>query len=286
MILLRWSAPVAILLVVVIARAEDATKYDLKYKFKAGEVLRNEVVHKATVETTIQGTSQTAETRTASVKLWKINDVKADGSITFTHMVENIDAWQKMQGRQELRYNSLTDKTPPEGYKDIAKSIGVPLTVITMDSRGKILKREEKLNQPNTNPTQITIPLPAEPVAIDHEWSIPYTISLNSNRGVKQVDLRQVFTLKNVSTGVATIEVDTQILTPVNDPALEAQLIQRMTTGTVKFDIDAGRIISQLTELNRRVIGFNGPASSMHYLTRVEEKLLPATQKTARKLRR
>jgi hypothetical protein len=283
--LLFPTALLAFASVGIIARAEDA-KYELRYKFKPGEVVRTEVVHKATVETTIQGTSQTAETRTSSVKTWKIDKVADDGSITFTHLIENIDMWQKMQGRQELRYNSQTDKQPPQGYEDVAKQVGVPLTTITMDAHGKILHREEKLKQPNTNPTQITMPLPSEAIPVGHKWNMPYAIQLNGNNGgVKKVDLRQQFTLESVATGVATIKVETLVLTPINDPALEAQLIQRMTSGTVKFDIDAGRIIAQLTDLDRRVIGFNGPASSMHYLTRVEEKMLPAPPQTARKAR-
>lgn len=287
-------SPLALALALALAyvsalHAEDAAKpdaktYDLKYKLKAGEVLRHEVVHQATVETTIKGTSQTAQTRTTSVKVWKVDRVKDDGSVVFSHAIESIDMWQKMQGRQEQRYNSRTDKTPPAGYEDVAKQIGVPLTEITMNDRGEILKRNEKQKQPNTNPTQITVPLPDKPVAVGYQWNKPYTIPTTATNGVvKNVDLRQLYTLEKVSAGVATIKVESQVLTPIQDPALEAQLIQRMTEGTVRFDIDAGRVISQQTDLNRQVIGFNGPASSMHYLTRVEEKLLPSSEKTASK---
>ena len=114
-------------------RADDSTKYDLKYNFKLGEVIRSEVVHKATVETTIQGNRQTAETRTTSIKAWKVDDVKSDGTTKFVHMVESTDMWHRMQGRQEVKYNSLTDETPPQGFEDAAKRVGVPLSVITMD---------------------------------------------------------------------------------------------------------------------------------------------------------
>jgi hypothetical protein len=277
---------VAAVLSASLARAEDAAKYDLKYKFQAGEVIRGEVVHKATVNTTIQGNSQTADTRTTSIKSWRIDGVKPDGSITFTHLVESVEMWHKMQGRQEQRYNSQIDKTPPEGFEDAAKRVGVPLSVITMDARGNVLNRQEKLDKTSTNPTPITVPMPKEPIGVGHTWSAPYAITLHAPSGaMKKVELRQQFTLKNVATGIATIEVETQVLTPMNDPAMEAQLIQHMTNGTVKFDIDAGRMVSQVIDLDRRVIGFNGPASSMHYLTRVEEKLLPAAEKTARKPR-
>ena len=44
---------------------------------------------------------------------------------------------------------------------------------------------------------------------------------------------------------IAQIEVATQVLTPVNNPEIEAQLVQRQSSGTVRFDIAAGRIRAQ-----------------------------------------
>ena len=77
---------------------------------------------------------------------------------------------------------------------------------------------------------------------------------------------------------MATIKVDSQILTPINDPAIEAQLIQRLSDGYVKFDIERGRVVSQQLDLDKHVIGFSGASSSMHYVNRFTEKLLPAEQ--------
>jgi hypothetical protein len=42
--------------------------------------------------------------------------------------------------------------------------------------------------------------------------------------------------------------------------------------GTARFDIEKGRIDSQLFEVDKRVLGFAGPTSSMHYVMRMEEK--------------
>ena len=49
----------------------DTTKYTLRYKFKPGELVRMQVWHRASLETTIAGTTQTAETTSGSVKVWK-----------------------------------------------------------------------------------------------------------------------------------------------------------------------------------------------------------------------
>jgi hypothetical protein len=256
-------------------KATANSKYSLTYKFKAGEVIRWEVVHRAVVDTTIQGTNQTAETRSTSVKAWQVTDVTPDGTVTLVHMVESIDMWQKMQGRQEVHYNSRTDDKVPPGYEEIAQAVGVPLTLVTLDAHGTVLKREEKHRQSNASNMPLAIPLPAEPVPVGHTWSVPADVEVILHGGTsKKIQTRQKFVLEKVVGGLATIAMETQVLTPLNDPAIEAQLVQRFTNGTLRFDLENGRVVSQQLDLDRKVVGFSGTSSSMHYLTRFTEELL------------
>lgn len=270
-------------------KAADATgpaaaeKYLLKYKFQQGTQLRWQVEHRALVRTTVSGTSQTAETLSDSVKVWQVSKVDDEGRATFVHSVQSVDMRQKLTGRQEVRYNSQVDKTPPPGFEDVAKSVGVPLSVITLDTQGNIVSRQEKRPQSSVNQGQITIPLPTKEVAVGEQWAFPYDVDVPlQGGGVKQVKTRQRFTLEGVKDDVATIRVETQILTPIHDPAVESQLIQRESNGLVQFDIDAGRVIAQQTDIDKRVVGFQGEASSMHYVMRFVEKLLPEAAQTAR----
>ena len=261
----------------------EAEKYTLRYRFQPGEAIRWEVLQQARVKATVSGTTQTTETVTKSVKLWRVTGVKPDGTATFEHLVESVDMRHKFSGRQEVRYNSLTDEEPPPGYENVAESIGVPLYVVTMDARGQVLNRERKpIKAAAESDGQMTIPLPEGPVAVGDKWSFPYEIGVPLNGGaVKKVKTLQSFTLQSVKTGVGTIEVATQILSPIHDPAIEAKLIQRESSGTVRFDVDAGRVLGQQMDLDRRVVGFSGDASVLHYLTRFTEELLPAEASTA-----
>lgn len=264
------------------APSADGQKYSLEYKFTVGEQLRTEVVHKAAVQTTIDGSTQKAETQSRSIKVWRVDSVADDGTVKFMHMVESIDMWQRTQGRKEVRYNSQKDDDAPPGYEEVAAAVNKPLTVVTMNKFGKILKREERRAHPIGASTQMTIPLPEQPIAISQTWDCPVEIDVTlSEGGMKKIHTRQKFTLESVKDGLATIQVDSQVLTPIHDPAIEAQLIQRMSSGSVKFDIERGRVISQQLDLDRHVIGFSGAASSMHYVTRFTEELLPPTAQTA-----
>jgi hypothetical protein len=259
-----------------------APAYTLAYKFAAGDMIRTKVVHLVTVETTIKGVKQEAKTRTVSTKLWAIKRVEPSGNIVFEHSVEDVNMWQETTGRQEIRYNSATDKTPPPGHEHIAASIGKVLSVVTMDKNGRILARDDKQKQFNPGIGDLTIPFPSEPVKAGATWSIPNEVRVKLEDGtVKKVATRQLYKLEKVETGVATITVQTQVLTPVNDPKVQSQLVQRLQRGTIKFDLDAGRLIHKQMDLDESVYGFNGADSHMQYLARFTEESVTPEATTA-----
>ena len=266
--------------------AEPATKkYTLRYKFHQGEAVRSKVSNLATIETTIGGVTQTTDMVSISTKLWRITKVDEAGNVTFEHCVEAVDLRNQMSGRQEVHYNSATDKTAPAGYASIAETLGKPLTVVTMDAEGTVLKREQRQHTNLDNSGSVlVVPLPKESIAVGHVWTLPYEVDIPLKDGThKPIQTRQRYELLKVESGVAKIAVETQILTPVSNPEIRAQLIQRMWQGTMDFDLDAGRMIGQRTDLDERVLGFSGPESSMHYVARVTEELLPPDTKTAAK---
>lgn len=255
------------------ATQQVAPKYTLAYKFATGEERRNKVVHLVTVETTIKGATQTAKTRSVSTKVWKITDIDEKGNVTLVHSVSGVEMWQSVSGRQEVRYNSATDKTAPPGYEHVAKSIGVPLATVKMDKFGGILSRENAQPQFNPGIGELSIPFPQQPVKVGATWSIPDEVVVRlDNMQVKKVQTRQLYKLVSVETGVATISIQTQVITPVSDPRIQSQLVQRLQRGTIKFDLDAGRLIHKQMDLDETVIGFNGPDSLMQYLARFTEE--------------
>jgi hypothetical protein len=259
--------------------------YKLRYKFKPGEALRWEVEHRAKIRTTVQGTTQTAETSSASIKVWKVESVDTEGNATFVYSVERVDMTQKFDGRQEMRYNSTTDTKPPQVFENVAKAVGTPLATLTLDPLGAVTKREENYVQAAPLQENVTLPLPENALSTGEEWTMPADITVTLPDGerkvTKKIKARQLYRLESVDDGVATIRLETQVLTPVNDPQIEAQIVQSKANGTVHFDITAGRIVSQQSDIDEHVNGFQGAASSMHYITRFSEKLLPDASRAA-----
>jgi hypothetical protein len=284
-----------LLAIASLTAAGEAETYSLRYKFQPGETVRWEVEHHSNVRTTVSHTTQSAETVSISVKAWRVIEVKPDGTATFQNSVEQVDMRQHLSDCDEVHYNSRTDAKPPPGYEDTAKAVGVPLATITMDVAGKVLERHDTKPRPTGAPKDavsqhenwITIPLPAEAVSVGHTWSLPVDIDIPLEGGaIKKIKALQQFTLEEVKTGVAIIRVSTDILTLITDPAVESQLIDGETSGHVRFDIDAGRIIGQQMDVDKHVVGFRGDASSIHHVKRFSERLLPEQVKTAEKTAR
>lgn len=254
------------------ALSAEGEKHTLAYKFTPGEEVRTRVAQVSTVDTKIKGQVSVAKSGSISTKVWKIIAVDAQGNITLENSVADVDMWQSVTGKPEAKYNSLTDKNPPLGYQYVADSIGKPLATVTITPSGKLMERKSDLPQINTGLGDIAVPLPEGPVKEGDTWETPEDIRLKIDDVNLTIKVRQFYRLVVVQTGVATISVETQVLTPVRDPKILSQLVQRMQKGTIKFDIDAGRLLHRQMDLDESILGFNGPESHMNYLSRTTEE--------------
>jgi hypothetical protein len=259
------------------AKAADSPTYELRYKCSIGDVLRYEVSHRASIRSTIDDSTQGAQTRTDSVKSWKISDVLPGGDIEFLTVVESVHMVNQVADKPATEYDSQRDKLAPPGFEEAARAVGVPLSLIRISPNGKVRRREMKLKRQGPEEEgPITVLLPEEPVAVGDAWdeSFDLTVMMKTG-GTKRIHTRRHYELVKVENGIATISIDYQVLSPI-DAHIESQIVERLLDGEVRFDIEAGRVISQTMEIDKRILGFAGPTSSMHYVVRMDEKLVHA----------
>ena len=260
--------------------AEDTTSPSknvqiLRYKFRQGETISVRVSHRALTETTINGTTQHVETATDSTKSWKITHVDNDGNATLEHLIDHVKMMSRTSEMETVRWDSDGSKAPPDGYGGVQLSLGKPLSELTIDSCGRVINRKDFFPSPPSNTGDLmVVPLPDEPVAIGTTWTVPDTIVVDIPGSTgKSVRTRLRYQVTKLKKDRATIKVDTTVLTPVHDPQTESRLLERIWSGEIIFSIDHGRIISRSVNVDRRVIGFHGPASSIRYKASREEEL-------------
>ena len=128
--------------------ALGAEKHLLRYKLKAGEVVRWDVDLRSSVKSTIEGTTQDTKTKTVSRKAWKVIDVLPSGEIEFINLVERVRMENDLPDRASVSFDSDSEADPPPGFEDVARAVGTPLSAITITPRGEIRDRDIKHHQP------------------------------------------------------------------------------------------------------------------------------------------
>ncbi|MEL7266192.1 MAG: hypothetical protein AAFP69_15465, partial [Planctomycetota bacterium] len=62
-----------------------------------------------------------------------------------------------------------------------------------------------------------------------------------------------------------------------------SQLVQQLSNGTIKFDLDAGHVLSRQLDWDETVVGFQGANSMMEYQARLTEEFHTEPIQTAAK---
>lgn len=252
--------------------AGAGAEYRLRYNLEPKTKIESRVTHLAKTSTKINDTEQLSQSRTVSKKVWTVTEVAANGDMTFVHQVDAVDMSQQVGDGEELHYNSESDSIPLEIFKKVADTIGKPLATVTINPSGQVVRRSDEANGTNLGMGDITIPLPSEPIQIGTQWETSREIRVRRDDGTpKVVKVRELYTLEKVASGVAVIAIRSEPLTPIKEPEMEAQVIQQMSNGEIRFDLDAGRLISKSLVWDKTVVGFSGPGSVMDYSARLDE---------------
>jgi hypothetical protein len=268
----------------LLERLERATtkatdeKYTLRYQFKKGDRYYWEVEHGVITETSIQGKKETSRSHSLATKKWEVTGVSKEGVATIVYSLVDVDMRHKVTDQPEVSYNSRTDTKVPEHYEHIAQAMGLGLATVEIADDGVIVRKQANYRDVDMGMGDFTIALPDQPVRVGHQWEEQSYISARGEAGLtKRILTRKVYELEKVSLGVATISMRTEILTPLRDPDIESQIVQKLTNGEIQFDIDAGRVMRRQFTWDESVQGFRVPDSLMVYKATMTETFIDDT---------
>jgi hypothetical protein len=261
------------------------TTYTLRYRFNAGETVAYEVTHVAKTKTRLRGSEETSQVHTVSEKVWNFEPSSTPEKMTFEHSVSKVELTQQTGEKPELRWNSDSGSAPPIEFEKMAEQIGTPLSTVTIDNQGAEVGRERHAGtESELGMGGLTISLPKEPITVGQSWNIPREVKARGEAGeVKLMKVREVYTLEKVETGVATISIRSEVLTPIESEAIKAQLVQQLSNGSLRFDIDNGRVLSKQLDWDESVVGFQGQNSLMEYRARLTETIKDGPVRTAKR---
>lgn len=249
-------------------RLENEQTFEFQYKFTEGEVIRWQVDHVAATETRAQNDQDKTNSRAQSIVKWNISNVDSLDNTTIILTLEAAEMSQQTDDLPRIEYNSRNQRAEvPEEYRQFAEWIGIPMATYQINTNGQVIDRQEVYRNIKFGVGDVTIPLPGRPVRLGQAWRSPGSIMVRLNDGTQRKIVTQIeYRLQTVDNGIANISFDTQVLTPVDDPRIESQLMQQMSKGTVQFDLNRGQMIGMNLGWNRRCLGFKGPDSSVTYV--------------------
>jgi len=258
----------------------------LRHQLETGDTLRYRVTHVAKTKTRMNGSEEIVNVHTTSIRQWKVLEA-TDRRMTFEHSIESVQMTQQTGDKDEIRWDSTSGEDPPRVFSVVAAQIGSPLATVTMNGRGEELNREDHGGtKASLGMGQLTLALPEDPIAVGESWSVPSNVQVRTDGGlVKRIKIRQKYTLEKVKAGVATIDVRSEPLTPIETESVRAQVVQQLSNGSIRFDVDSGVLLEKELNWDETVVGFQGPGSMMEYRARMtEERVADESVQTAGRL--
>ncbi len=249
------------------AAAEEPQTYQLRFKFAPQQelyyVTQNDaeyLVEHAQAREMVPHTSM-------MIRHIKVLDLNPDGSANVELMIDRARMTASNGGVQSL-YDSRDAAHVPTEFAAVHLSIGKPVPA-RLTPLGKVLPSEN--NPADDKPAKVEqydllFLLPEQVIAVGGTWRDNYEMGVNiapESPLKRQVKLQRRYELQSVENGIATISMITVVLSPLNDPFQESQLVQRKPSGTLTFDIEKGCLIDRQFKIDEKVVGHAGPGSAL-----------------------
>jgi len=262
----------------ILTAAEPEKNVLLRYKWQTGDVLEWEVIHSNRTVTKVGTQTENVDTYTHSMKTWKVEKVAEDGTATVVNSVPWVDMRERREDGTTRTFDSRKEMAPKDGFDSVPESLGRDLSRVLISARGEQISREDYRATTivqQANQAYICVQFPEEAIPVGHSWTHQYPIYVQDQRGqLKRVEMIQRFTLESVSDGIAKIAYSTKILSPIQDRSIQAQLLDRLYTGTFLFDLGRGRAIFLSERVDESVMGFRGEVSSLKVSINFTERLI------------
>jgi hypothetical protein len=253
----------------------------LRYKFAPEDVLEYDVDNDTTINVQVGDVGDAVTHNSHSRKRLRVLSRDDVEQATVEVSILYVTMFAKGQG-QEMSYDSRKDDKPPENFVGIHQTIGRPWGTMQVSPLGAVSEVKLSLvgviaDQPSESAMDVLPLLPEQPVAVSGTWKEPFEIEVvvEPNGKLKRaVKLQRVYSLRAVEAGVATIDLRTVVLSPIRDAFQEGQLVQRKQDGTLKFHIERGVFLERSLNVNNRVVGFQGPQTTMSVINARKERLV------------
>ncbi|WP_437223444.1 hypothetical protein SH661x_003220 [Planctomicrobium sp. SH661] len=264
------------------AQADDAGKVLLRYRFQPEQTVRYDVSLKDDYKIQVGNDKDEPYSHQKSVKNYVVKTVEPDGTAILELTIESVDL-EIFQNGETFKFNSAED-TDTQGqpvFEAMGSLVGRPHLQLKMSSRGEVsafvplVPGDQVPDNPGQVAFDVLLRLPEEPIAVGGIWKEDFEVHLPipESKLRKTVKMQRHYTLKSLENSMATIELQTKILTILDDPTHQMQLLRRTPRGTIVIDLERGLLVSKEFRQDNEVSGFEMGPSFMGFKQHSIEKL-------------
>ncbi len=265
-------------LVVAVVATPAAWSQAPQFKWTAGQTLVYKVSQSTTATEKVGDKTTETVTKLDLVKKWRVSAVDAAGVATLTMSLDKLRMETKTPAGETMLFDSeAKEKSTPGMVEEMAKYVGVPLTVVRLDPRGQLVEVKESKFGPASRleaDLPFKIALPAIALAVEGTWERKYQIKLEPPQGAgENYAAVQKLTCKAINGSLATIGIATTIAGLPDSPADQIPLAPLQPSGEIVFDTMAGRLKTVRYKWSKELAGHQGEGSKYVFATTYLEEL-------------
>ena len=242
----------------------------LRHRFTVGQDVVVEGTEDASVEVTVEGNVTKLAHKTDSVRRFHVAAIDPMGNATVRVEISEIHM-EASSSEGMISFDSSSSETPHEQFKEVSKTIGKPLAEFVVSPLGEIVSvtpLHESAAELDTATRSLEHPfvrLPSEPVGTGDEWSETFKVVIKKDEELPQaVKMKRTYQIESIADSIVTASWRTLVLTPIKDPALESDVVQRSFDGTFRFNVRAGQTVNRSAKSAGEVVGFQGSGSQLN----------------------
>jgi hypothetical protein len=253
---------------------------DWRFHWKPGQVLNYRFEQLTEVTDAVADTKAETSTKLSETKRWQVLSVDPAGIATVQLSLTALRLQTKTVGGDELVFDSADpDKSTSQLREQMQKYINVPLVVLRIDGRGKVVEIKEcKYGSASRFESELpfVIALPEHAPQVNQFWERPYQVTLEPPQGTgEKFKAGQKCTVKACDGKTTTLTVACAVKEMPQAVADQVPLLQAQPEGEVVFDIQQGILRSARLSLDKQVTGHQGDGSSYHIKSTSTEEYIP-----------
>ena len=265
-------------------------KYQLEYKFSPNQIIKYHILNTTSIDTSKGEFNDVNSNESETVMHYRVVSVDSEKITTLEPVLDQVKMTANFYNAEPISYDSNDSEEAPPQFAGVDESIGKPLSRFKYNQYGKLLEildlRNAGEGDPEvTNETNSSVELlanqsflvifPDHPVAIGEKWNEKYETFLMVSESLNEkVEFLRKYELESVENNVATIKLNTILVSQIQDPKQRLQLIQKAPTGKLTFDMEQGILTYRELDVEQTEFGIFGQGSKIKVTSKKTEKYL------------